>query len=165
MPRQCLLLPKFFYALLHSTAPLVFQSDLRKSFEPIQLRKDSGDHSQSTLSKLTQTVEVTINRQKRKPCTDAKPSQTWNPALWFVTCDSEHNTWQRACAIFRSFMISSELPTGYATATTSICNQRSTNLKLIQPGCEHLKCFYLEMSFGMVAFQSVPLFRTAHSKI
>ena len=111
------------------------------------------------------TVEVTINTQKRKPCTDAKPSQTWNPALWFVTCDSEHNTWQKACAIFRSFMISSELPTGYATATTSMGSQRSKDLKLIQPGCEHIKCFYLEMSFGMFAFESVQLFRTAHSNI
>ena len=55
-------------------------------------------------------------------------------------------------------MISSELPTSYATAKTSICSQRSTDLKMIQPGCEHLKCFYLEMSFGMFAFQSVQLF-------
>ena len=52
-------------------------------------------------------------------------------------------------------MISSEVPTGYAIATTSICSQRCTDLHLIQPGCEHFKFFYLEMSFGMFSFQKL----------
>ena len=121
---HCYIPPQLLYFNLICATPLSHFSYAR-ILEIILKAHSANSHK---------TVEVTINTQKGKPCSDAKPSQTWNPALWFVTCDSERNTWQKACAIFRSFMISSELLTSYAIVTTSICSQRCTHLQFIPFG-------------------------------